>query len=260
MNKNINNKEQIKISVVEKYDTFKNKFLYLENFRKRNESTKYINKRMYHLLYKPETFINAYKNISKNKGALTKGIKTDNEAILFFGLEHANLLCRKFTTKTYKWFQLRRTWIPKPGKKKMRPIDTPTQEDRIVQEAIRGILEAIFEPEFKEFEKITKCRCSNYEFRQGKSCFQAVDNLKKYGQNTNVVIERDISSAYNSINHKLLLREIGKRIKDKQFLKLIKELLQCGIMDKHHYIDSLTGTPQGGIALPLLPHFFVPLR
>lgn len=75
-----------------------------------------------------------------------------------------------------------RTLIPKPGKKKKRPIDTPTQKDRIVQEAIRSILEAIFEPEFVKFETENNFLATNGGFRPGKSAFGCVDNLRKFGK------------------------------------------------------------------------------
>lgn len=249
-NKQKYNLEKIKLET-------KNRFKDLEKLRKRNEDCKCDNKSIYYLLYNPTIFINAYSNISKNKGALTKGIKTDTGAMEFFGLKDAEKLSKKFQNQTYQWSALRRTLIPKPGKKKMRPIDTPTQEDRIVQKALRGILEAIFEPEFQQFEKMTKFRATNYVFRQRKSCALALENLKKYGQNTDIPIEGDIKSAYNSIDHSILMKLIKRRVKDKKFLKLINRLLKCGIMEKNHYIHSLNGTPQGGIISPLLFNIYM---
>ena len=124
----------------------------LKNLRNRNLNTSHINYKIHHLLCKPEIYINSYGNISKNKGSTTLGIRGDEGYLLSFGKEKAQAIAKSFSTNTYKWAPTRRTWIPKPGKNKLRPIDTPTQKDRIVQEAIRSILECIFEPEFVEFE------------------------------------------------------------------------------------------------------------
>ncbi|NJR76101.1 MAG: RNA-directed DNA polymerase, partial [Scytonema sp. CRU_2_7] len=147
--------------------------------------------------------------------------------------------------------------IPKPGKKKMRPIDTPTQKDRIIQEALRGILEAIYEPEFKEFEEYTSGLCSNYGFRPRKSTWDAVAVLKYQGQSTNYCIEGDIVGAYNNIDHNILLNILERRIKDKKFLKLINNLLKAGIMEENRVIHNLIGTPQGGILSPLLFNIYM---
>jgi len=223
----------------------------------RNSITSHINHKVYHILCDPYTFINAYAKISKNKGALTKGVSEDEQVMLFFGQFDATKIAQKFKEGKYKFKPTRRKWIPKPGKKKMRPIDTPTQEDRIVQEAIRGILEAIFEPEFAEFETANDNYCTNFGFRPNLSCSNAIDTITSKGRANSFVIEGDIVSAYNNIDHKILLSLIKKRVKDKKFLKVLKELLESGVMDGKQYIHTLLGTPQGGIVSPLLFNIYM---
>lgn len=223
----------------------------------RNQDTTHINYKIYHLLGDSFTFVNAYTKISKNEGALTKGVSSDNEIMKFYGQTQAESIAEKFRSNSYKFKPARRVWIPKPGKNKKRPIDTPTQEDRIVQEAIRGILEAIYEPEFKEFESANKLRCTNFGFRPVKSTFDACTVLKMHGQRTNMVIEGDIKSAYNSINHDILISILERRIKDKKFINLIRELLRSGTMDDGQFEHSLCGTPQGGIVSPLLFNIYM---
>lgn len=230
---------------------------YLVSFSERNKNTKHINHHIYYLLCNPYTFVNAYAKISKNKVALTKGINPEEETMFYFGKSNAKAIAQKFKTNSFTWSPVRRTMIPKPGKKKMRPIDTPTQEDRIVQEAIRGILEAIFEPEFAEFEEKTNFRSTNYGFRRNYSTFDAVSNLKKQAQRTNYGIKGDIVSAYNNVNHDILIGLIETRIRDKKFLKVIRDLLKSGVMDQGNLIHSLTGTPQGGIVSPLLFNIYL---
>ena len=146
----------------------------------------------------------------------------------------------------------------------MGTIDTPTQKDRIVQEAIRSILECIFEPEFVEFEnqqgnfkRKGVYKCSNYGFRPGKSAFQALNNLKQSGRLTNIGIKGDIKGAYNNVNHDILLKILKTRIKDKKFLAVIKNLLKTGVMENNRFEPGLIDTPQGGIVSPLLFNIYM---
>jgi group II intron reverse transcriptase/maturase len=223
---------------------------------RRNEDTSHINYKIHHLLHDPFTFVNAYAKISKNKGALTKGVDDDN-VIQLFGLEKATNIAKKIKKGTYTFKPVQRTWIPKPGKNKKRPIDVPNQSDRIVQEAVRGILEAIYEPVFQEFGEKTKNLCNNYGFRPKKSCWSAVEKLKLHSKKCNIAIEGDIVSAYNNVDHDILLKILSRRIKDKKFLKLIKDMLKSGIMDQRRFEHSLNGTPQGGIVSPLLFNIYM---
>lgn len=232
---------------------------HLKAFQRRNEDTTHINYKVYHLLCQPFTYINAYANIAKNKGARTKGIHEDDEIMKFFGQSDALHIAQLFREKKYVFKPVRRTLISKPGKPtKKRPINTPSQRDRIVQEALRGILEAVFEPEFVSLDKASEYRSSNYGFRPDKQPFDAVDSFRSKGQRCNYVIEGDISSAYNSIRHTTLINCISRRIKDKAFLKVIRDCLRSGIMEKDgKVIHSLTGTRQGGIVSPILFNIYM---
>lgn len=223
----------------------------------RNLNTSHENHKIYHLLGDPFTFVNAYTKISKNTGALTKGIESDEEIMKFFGIINAENIAQKFRKNSYTFKPTRRVWIPKPGKNTKRPIDTPTQEDRIVQEALRGILEAIYEPVFKEFEKENNMTCTNYGFRPDKSTLDACQALKTKGQRSTYVIEGDIKGAYPSVNHDILIKILEIRIKDNKFIKLIRQLLESGVMDEGKYEHSLIGTPQGGIVSPLLFNIYM---
>lgn len=175
----------------------------------------------------------------------------------YFGLEAAKNIAKKITEGTYHFSPAKRTWVPKPGKKKKRPIDVPKQSDRIVQGAISGILEAIYEPVFREHGQYTNDLSNNYGFRPNLSCWSAVDKIKRYSQLCNIVIEGDIVSAYNYVDHDILLKILRGRITDKNFLKLIKNMLKSGIMDGEQFEHSLSGTPQGGIVSPILFNIYM---
>jgi len=131
-------------------------------------------------------------------------------------------------------------------------LDVPTQSDRIVQEAIRRILEAIYEPVFKELGRDTKNLSNNYGFRPKYSTWSVLEKIEKHAKRCTTVIEKDIVSAYNNVDHGIFLNILWERIKDKKFLRFIKNMLKSGIMDDKRYEHSLNGTPQGGIVSPLL--------
>lgn len=253
--KNLTKNEKFKL-LAEGKENIEKLVIPLRNHTNRNKNIGHINHKIMHLLYDPFTFVNAYTKISKNQGAMTEGVD-DEGTMRLFGLVTANRIAKSIKNNKYQFKPVRRNWIPKPGKKKKRPIDVPTQSDRIVQEALRGILEAIYEPEFKTWGITTKNLNNNYGFRPGKSTWSAMDKIKKYSQRCTIAIEGDILSAYNNVDHKILLSILKKRIKDKKFLNLIKQLLKCGVMDQHRYEDSITGTPQGGIVSPLLFNIYM---
>jgi len=230
--------------------------MFLQKHCLRNEDTKHINRKIFHLLRHPYIYVNAYTRISKNSGALTKGYQ-DEDMMRYFGLSDAKTLATAITNGTYKFAPTKRTWIPKPGKKKKRPLDVPKQSDRIVQEAIRGILEAIYEPIFKQQGVVTNGLSNNYGFRPNLSTWSAIQKIKNNSESCNMVIEGDISSAFNHVDHDILINILRKRITDKKFLKLIKNLLECGVMDGEQFEHSLAGTPQGGIVSPLLFNIYM---
>lgn len=222
----------------------------------RNLNTSHINYKIQYLLHNPFTMVNAYAKISKNKGALTKGYEDDN-IMKSFGLEKAKIIVNKIKKGTYNFKPVKRTWISKPGKKTKRPLDIPTQSDRIVQEAVRAILEAIYEPVFEEHAELTNNLNNNYGFRPQKSCWTAITQIEQFSKLCNIAIEGDIVSAYNNVDHDILIKLLSRRIKDKAFLKLIKGMLKSGIMDRKHLEHSLNGTPQGGIVSPLLFNIYM---
>lgn len=230
---------------------------YLNSFRLRNENTSHINYKICHLLHKPFTYVNAYAKISKNSGALTKNVKENEEIMRFFHLSNAENIAKEIKSGKYTWSPTRIKYIPKPGKNKLIPIDTPTQKDRIVQEALRGLLECIYEPEFREFENINKFTCTHYGFRPNKSCWDAVQRLKINGESNNYAIEGEIVGAYNNVNHDILISILQRRIRDKKFLQIIQNLLKSGIMESNIRKHNIKGTSQGGILSPLLFNIYM---
>ena len=140
----------------------------------------------------------------------------------------------------YPWGCSRLIWIPKPGTKKERPLTIPPFADKLVQEAIRMVLEPIYEPEFQ------KLNCS-FGFRARVGTHQAIVSISetRNTQSMNRVIEGDISSAYPNLNRETLLNILGERIKDKAFLKLIKDRMKLDLFDTKDkkYKTTFLGLP-----------------
>ena len=198
----------------DKRNVILNKGKKLNNFTKNNTDTSHINHQIYHLLLDPFTLDNAYTNLSRNKGSFTNGVNVGN--IQGYSRSTSIEISNKLKQRKFKPNPVRRVWVPKPNKKEKRPLGIPTFQDRVVQEAIRGILEAIYEPEFAKFAK-TSMVCNNFGFRPQLNCWQAIEHFKKWGQQITFVIEGDIKGAYNNVDHEILINILSKRIKDKNF-------------------------------------------
>jgi len=149
------------------------------------------------------------------------------------------------------WNPAKRIYVEKPGnKKKKRPLGINDFKNKIVQEAIRMILESIYEPEFESLN-------TNSGFRPNKDCAYAIEKIKKEAQFSNLVIEGDIVGAYDNVDHEILFDILKRRIKDKKLLKLIYKGFKAGIVEEKTYIDTFLGIPQGGVCSPILFNIYM---
>lgn len=229
----------------------------LKDLTNRNKDIAHINYKIYHLLTRPYTFVNAQINMKLRKGFLTKEINKNETRNTYFEQSSAIKIAKEINIQSYKYSPVKKAWIPKFGKNKTRFTDSSTQVDQIVQEAIRGILECIYEPEFKAWDIHTQNYASNFGFREDMGCWDALYNIKSKSHGTTWVIQGDFNNTYSSIDHIILISILSRRIKDKKFLILIKKLLLSGIMDENRYEDSLMGVSQGGILSPLLFNIYM---
>lgn len=196
--------------------------------------------KVYRRMLDIDIFIAAYTELSKNEGRLTAG--TTEETIDGASLAKLENIITSLRDKEFKWTPTRRTYIPKANGKS-RPLGMPSWNDKVVQMVLKMVLESYYEPMFNE---------RSHGFRPERGCHTALLHIRKFWQGTKWFIEGDFESFFDNIPHEIILRLLEKRIKDNQVIKLIKEMLSAGYMEKGRFYETHSGTPQGGIISPLL--------
>ena len=184
----------------------------------------------------------------KGKAVGIDGI-TKEEYELQLGDNIENLL-KRMKTFSYRPQAVRRTYIPKAGSDKMRPLGIPSYEDKLVQGVMRRILDEIYEDKFCGF---------SYGFRNGKSCHQALHEVNQtiMIKRVNYIVDADIKGFFDNVDHDWLMKFLEHDIGDKNFLRYIKRFLKAGIVEDLSYYESDKGTPQGGLISPVLANVYL---
>ena len=203
--------------------------------------------KLYRYLLRPDIYFVAYKNLYANNGAATKGVNEDTAD----GFSEAKIdsIIKALADETYQPMPVRRTYIQKKNnRKKLRPLGIPTFTDKLVQEVLRMILEAVYEPIFLDV---------SHGFRPKRSCHTALKQLRREFNGTRWFVEGDIKSCFDNINHAVLVGLLSNKIKDARITKLIYKFLKAGYLENWQYHKTYSGTPQGGIISPLLANIYL---
>ena len=201
--------------------------------------------RLYRILFNKEMYYVAYQRIYAKPGNMTAG--SDGKTIDQMNLTRIEKLIASIKDESYQPQPSKRIYIPKKNGK-MRPLGIPAFEDKLLQEAVRMVLEAIYEGQFEN---------TSHGFRPKRSCHTALAQLQTTFSGVKWFVEGDIQGFFDNINHQILIDTLKERISDDRFIRLIRKFLNAGYLENWKFHNSYSGTPQGGIASPILANIYL---
>jgi group II intron reverse transcriptase/maturase len=201
--------------------------------------------RLYRMLFNRDLYLQAYAKLYPNKGAMTPG--NTPETVDGMSIRSIDNIIEAIRYERYQWTPVRRTYIKKANGK-MRPLGLPTWSDKLLQEVIRSILEAYYEPQFS---------AHSHGFRPGKGCHTALTEVQRTWTGVKWIVEGDISSYFDTIDHSVLIEILKEKIHDNRFIRLMEGLLKAGYMEDWKFNRTYSGTPQGGVVSPLLANIYL---
>ena len=200
---------------------------------------------VYRQLYNPDMYLRSYAKLYPNDGAMTPGMT--EETVDGWSMEKVAAIIVAIRDERWQWTPVKRVFIDKPKGGK-RPLGLPVWSDKVVQDIIRSILEAYYEPQFSKH---------SHGFRPKRGCHTALKEIDEVWQGTKWLIEGDIKGCFDNIDHTLLMNILRENIHDNRFLRLIEGALKAGYCEEWKYHPSLSGSPQGGIVSPILSNIYI---
>ena len=200
---------------------------------------------VYRQLYNPDFSLRSYAKMYKNDGAMTPG--TTEETVDGMSLNKIDQVIEALRCERWKWPPVRRVLIDKPQGGK-RPLGIPDWSPKVVQDIVRSILEAYYEPQFSDH---------SHGFRPKRGCQSALTKIHNTWNGTKWFIEGDIKGCFDNIDHHILRNILRENIHDNRFLRLIEGALKAGYCEDWTYHPSLSGSPQGGIFSPILSNIYL---
>ncbi|MGL4617774.1 MAG: reverse transcriptase domain-containing protein [Chroococcidiopsis sp.] len=196
--------------------------------------------RLYRQLYNRELYLRAYGKLYANKGAMTPG--ATSETVDQMSLDKIDRIIAALRQERYRWKPVRRIYIPKRNGKR-RPLGMPSWSDKLLQEVIRSLLEAYYEPQFSTH---------SHGFRAGRGCHSALHEITRQWKGVKWFIEGDICAFFDRIDRSILVKILRQKIHDNRFIRLLNHLLQAGYLEEWRYHKTHSGVPQGSILSPIL--------
>lgn len=221
----------------------------LEVLRKKNTDPCWVNGDLYRLMYKEELYIVAYERLKSSPGNMTPG--ADGTTLDEFSLGTIANIVSQMRAESFQFSRARRVHIPKANGGS-RPLGIASPKDKVVQEVMRMILDAIYESPYG-----ASFADSSHGFRPNRGCHTALKSIRDNWSGVSWIVEGDVKAAFDRIDHDLLIGCLKKRINDTRFLNLVRKALTAGYYEFRRPINSDIGTPQGSIVSPILCNIFL---
>jgi len=200
---------------------------------------------LYRQLYNPDLYLRAYARLYHHAGAMTPGATEETaDGMTLAKIDRIITLLRQ---ERYHWTPVRRTYVPKKNGKQ-RPLGLPAWSDKLLQEVMRSLLDAYYEPQFSDH---------SYGFRPNRGCHTVLNTIKHTWNGTRWFIEGDITRCFDEIDPQILCTILRERLHDNRFLRLIQHLLQAGYIEHWTYHATPSGTPQGSGVSPILTNIYL---
>jgi len=219
----------------------------LKSLEEHAKDPNYRYKRLYRNLYNPEFYLRAYQNIATAPGSMTTGV--DGMTLDAMSMARIDKIIASLKDHSYQPNPARRTYIEKKSNSsRKRPLGIPSTNDKLVQDVVRMILEAIYEPIFSP---------NSHGFRPHRSCHTALQHVEVAFNATKWIVEGDIQACFDSFDHHALINILRRRIHDESFIALMWKFLKAGYMEQWTYHTTHSGTPQGSGVSPLLANIYL---
>jgi len=201
---------------------------------------------VYQIVYDVEVLKASYNKLKSRPASMTPGVDDKNLTSLSITEKYFDDLSNKLRMEQYRPAPVKRVLIPKSGNK-TRPLGIPSIEDRIVQRSLLYLLEAVFEKTFSD---------RSHGFRPKKGAHTACKNIRQW-KGVSWLIEGDIVSYFDTIDHKKLMELVGKKIHDQQVIDLLWKFLRAGVVTDGNYRRTVMGVPQGAVISPILSNIYL---
>ncbi len=203
---------------------------------------------LYGRLLSKQVLYEAFRHVKRNKGAAG----TDGQSLREFDAnldEELSCLLLELKDKRYCASPVKQVMIPKDGGGE-RKLGIPTVRDRVVQQALRNLLEPIFDPEF---------HTSSYGYRKGRGCHQAINKASLFIRHyrRQWVVDMDLSKCFDTLDHDLIIEQFRSKVTDGSILTLLRQFLESGVMVGEEYEATELGSPQGGVISPLIANVYL---